>query len=106
MDGNGFILAGSARNDQSGRSVSSAGDVNGDGYDDLIIGAYVMPTRMGLIRVRPMWSMAARARRAQGVCWICRALDGTNGFVLNGIDGDDYSGRLCVVRGGCERRRL
>ena len=36
----GFRLDGIDASDYSGVSVSSAGDVNGDGFDDLIIGAY------------------------------------------------------------------
>jgi hypothetical protein len=35
----GFTIYGAAAGDHLGHSVSSAGDVNGDGYDDLIIGA-------------------------------------------------------------------
>ena len=35
----GFRLGGVAVNDKSGRSVASAGDVNGDGFADLIVGA-------------------------------------------------------------------
>src|SRR5436190_660748 len=42
LDGsNGFKLSGVAAHDESGRSVASAGDVNGDGFDDLIVGAWL-----------------------------------------------------------------
>jgi hypothetical protein len=34
-----LTVLGAAENDQLGSSVSSAGDVNGDGFDDLIVGA-------------------------------------------------------------------
>lgn len=36
----GFIIQGDSTNDQAGRAVSFAGDVNNDGIDDLIVGAH------------------------------------------------------------------
>ena len=45
LDGtNGFILGGIDSYDNSGRSVSSAGDVNGDGFDDVICLLYTSPS--------------------------------------------------------------
>src|SRR4029077_2864134 len=40
LDGtNGFQINGETSGDQAGFSLASAGDVNGDGFDDLIVGA-------------------------------------------------------------------
>ncbi|WP_333874527.1 integrin alpha [Methylobacter sp.] len=44
----GFVLNGQSTNDLSGISVASAGDVNGDGLDDLIVGAYLSDPATGI----------------------------------------------------------
>ena len=57
LDGaNGFVINGIDAYDYSGYSVSSAGDINNDGYDDIIIGA---PEADPIGKVSPM-SCSAR----------------------------------------------
>ncbi len=93
LDGtNGFILTGIDADDQSGASVSSAGDVNGDGYDDLIIGArYADPNGDSEAGETYIVYGGASAPGEDGV-FDLSDLDGTNGFILDGIDASDYSG--------------
>ena len=93
LDGaNGFILSGIDANDQSGRSVSSAGDVNGDGYDDLIIGAYGGDPNGNNSGETYLVYGGASAPGTAGVLALS-ALNGTNGFILAGIGSNDFSGR-------------
>ncbi|EDX85252.1 type I secretion target GGXGXDXXX repeat protein domain protein [Synechococcus sp. PCC 7335] len=91
LDGSNFsVIDGVDRGDRFGHSVSGAGDVNGDGFDDVIIGAY---------------TAAPNGNRSAGESYVVfgtdagfpttlelSSLDGSNGFVINGVDSGDYSG--------------
>jgi hypothetical protein len=80
LDGtNGFRLFGGYANDFAGWDVSSAGDVNGDGIDDLIVGAMRANGYNGEAYVVMGQSDPGAANVA-----LC-TLDGTNGFRLNGF---------------------
>ena len=93
LDGtNGFTLGGKGESDLSGYSVSSAGDVNGDGYDDVIIGAWrADPGGRDTAGETYVVYGGARAPGTAGALALS-SLNGTNGLVLNGIDASDRSG--------------
>ena len=100
LDGsNGFRLGGVDADDSSGVSVSGAGDVNGDGIGDLIIGAYRANSSAGESYV--VFGSDAGFDASLDLT----DLDGTDGFRLDGIDRGDQSGISVSGAGGCERRR-
>lgn len=81
---NGFIINGIAAGDHSGVSVSAAGDVNGDGIDDFIIGAESGNSNTGSSYV--VFGTAGTITSPINLS----NLDGSNGFVIN--SGSIYSG--------------
>ena len=97
LDGSsGFKLSGTAYSDGSGVSVASAGDVNGDGFGDLIVGA----------------SGADANGNASGASYVVfgkaggfgsnlnlSSLNGSNGFRISGAAALDQSGRTVASAG-------
>jgi len=87
---NGFVLNGIDASDSSGYSVSSAGDVNGDGYDDIIIGANSGDPN-GNSNAGESYVVFGQAG-GFAASFDLSTLNGSNGFVINGIDTSDFSG--------------
>ena len=86
----GFVINGIDASDNSGRSVSSAGDINNDGYDDIIIGAMYADPNGG--SSGESYVVFGKASGTYSASLELSSLNGTNGFVINGIDEDDFSG--------------
>ena len=84
----GFRIDGIDASDLSGRAVSGAGDVNGDGLADLIVGAYLADPNGD--------SYAGESHVVFGKTG-SSAVDlgnlGSGGFRIDGIDAGDYAGR-------------
>ncbi|MBU4154396.1 MAG: integrin alpha, partial [Proteobacteria bacterium] len=99
----GFVIQGDAGGDQAGTSVSSAGDVNGDGFDDLIVGA---------ISGDDGGSYAGEAYVVFGGAGGFETVDGSGrrvidlttfsasqGFIIQGDVGNDFAGRSASSAG-------
>ncbi|BAQ65629.1 cadherin domain-containing protein [Geminocystis sp. NIES-3709] len=94
---NGFRLNGINASDFSGRSVSNGGDINGDGIDDLIIGAFTADPNGNSNSGQSYVVFGSRSGFTSN--FNLSTLDGSNGFRLNGINANDLSGRS-VSNGG------
>ncbi|ELS01741.1 FG-GAP repeat protein [Xenococcus sp. PCC 7305] len=93
---NGFVINGINEGDRTGASVSSAGDLNGDGIADLIIMA---PEAAPNGNISAGASYVVFGNGNLGISGILELsdLDGNNGFVLNGFDANDFSGDSALV---------
>ena len=88
---NGFTISGVVPGGLSGRSVSNAGDINGDGYDDLIINASLAPGINGESEAGQSYVLFGGP--TFGEFLDLNELDGSNGFTLYGIGEGDRTGR-------------
>src|SRR5205807_49565 len=88
---NGFKLDGENNNDHSGYSVSAAGDINGDGHADLLIGAYCHLYSSGCGTGRSYVVFGGPEVGKSGGL-LLSSLNGSNGFKLDGESSSDYSG--------------
>ena len=97
---NGVTLLGTDASDQSGRAISAAGDVNGDGFDDIVIGAPgadgVGTTKQDIGKAyvvfgKSDWSATPTVNLG--------SLNGTTGFIVSGVDLDDGIGRAVAGAG-------
>src|SRR5205085_396984 len=90
LDGvNGFKISGAAAQDSAGGSVSGAGDVNGDGFDDVIIGA----SGAGSNGTGSGASYVVFGKAAFAANLNLSTLNGVNGFKLSGVAAGDGAGR-------------
>jgi Ca2+-binding RTX toxin-like protein len=98
LDGaTGFKLSGAAADDQSGYSVASAGDVNGDGFADLIVGAAFADANGNTDAGASYVVFGKASGFAPNID--LSTLDGTTGFKLSGAATDDRSGRSVASAG-------
>ncbi len=81
----GFVINGQCISDQSGKSVSNAGDVNGDGLADLIIGALYSLDSAGR-------SYLVFGKTDSNAIDLSNIANGSGGFVINGQEGGNRGG--------------
>jgi hypothetical protein len=85
----GFVIQGVNAYDNASRTINSAGDLNGDGIDDVVIGAFPADPD-GKSDAGESYVVFGQTSFADTL--ELASLDGMNGFVIKGIDEGDYAG--------------
>lgn len=91
LDGtNGFKILGVSPGDFAGRAISSAGDMNGDGIDDIAIAANGADPG-GRIDAGTVYVIYGKEDLFEAAIDLSH-IDGTNGFAIHGEQAGDYAG--------------
>jgi Ca2+-binding RTX toxin-like protein len=96
----GFVIHGQDAGDLSGQSVASAGDINGDGFDDLIVGAHYADAAGNLKdRAGGSYVVFGKASSFGAAIDLGQIALGSGGFVIHGQDAGDLSGQSVATAG-------
>lgn len=96
---NGFTINGVAANDSAGSSVSNAGDVNGDGFDDIIIGAAISRTVLDPFKGFESYVVFGATEGFDDTLELS-SLEGSQGFKITGDASDAFNNRTSVSAAG------
>jgi hypothetical protein len=83
----GLSITGATSGDYGGNALDNAGDINGDGVPDLIIGAANANSGAG-----ESYVVFGNATRSAGASLSLASLNGSNGFKIPGLTAGDSSG--------------
>ncbi|MCX8519665.1 MAG: integrin alpha, partial [Methylophilaceae bacterium] len=88
----GFVINGEAQGDRSGFSVSTAGDMNGDGLSDLLVAAYQYDATGTSISDNRGRSYVVFGKTDTNTVNLSAVAAGTGGFAITGEAADNQSG--------------
>lgn len=96
----GFVLNGQDTLDLTGWSVASAGDINGDGFDDLVLGSYRGAAAGNLKPFAGESYVVFGTSGGFGASVLLADIaNGTGGFVVYGAEAGDSAGRIVASAG-------